>query len=98
MNDLFSATLLILDEIGGGHDPTGFGVDKLCELLSAREQKWTIVTTNITPAAWPQIFDRRITSRFFRNSTIVDLTGVPDFSLISTKLTYDCPSTDSRIT
>jgi hypothetical protein len=33
------------------------------------------------PENWEQVFDRKITSRFFRNSIIIDLTGVPDYSL-----------------
>lgn len=81
VQDLNKCALLILDELGGGHDPSGVGTDKLCQVLSRRENKWTILTTNILPAAWEEKFDRRIASRFFRNSIIVDLTGVPDFSL-----------------
>lgn len=82
VQDLNECALLVLDELGGGHDPSGVGTDKLCQILSRRESKWTIVTTNIIPSGWEEKFDRRITSRLFRNSVIVDLTGVPDFSLL----------------
>lgn len=81
VEDMFDTCVLIIDELGGGHDPSGVGVDKLCQVLSRRESMWTIVTTNILPAAWEQSFDRRIASRFFRNSVTVDLTEVPDFNL-----------------
>jgi DNA replication protein DnaC len=81
VRELNECALLILDELGGGHDPSGVGTDKLCQVLSRRENKWTIVTTNSIPESWEEKFDRRVASRFFRNSIIVDLTGVPDFSL-----------------
>jgi len=71
---------LVIDELGGGHDPSGVGVDKLCQILSRRENMWTLITTNITASAWESKFDRRVASRFFRNSVHVDLGDVPDFS------------------
>jgi len=76
------ATLLLLDEVGGGHDPSGLGTDKLCRILSKREKRWTVITTNHVPASWEQVFDRRVASRMFRNSRMVDLTGVPDYSTV----------------
>ena len=80
--DLIESSLLVLDDLGAGHDPTMVGTDKLCQILSRRERKWTLITTNITPTHWESKFDRRIASRFFRNSTIVDLSGVPDYSSV----------------
>lgn len=80
LDDMITTPCLVLDELGGGHDPSEVGVDKLCQLLSRREKKWTLLTTNVTPAAWEQKFDRRIASRFFRNSTLIDLSEVPDFN------------------
>lgn len=80
LDDMIASPCLILDELGGGHDPSGVGVDKLCQLLSRRENKWTLITTNILPEAWEEKFDKRIASRFFRNSTLIDLSEVPDFN------------------
>jgi DNA replication protein DnaC len=80
MDDLFNATVLILDDVGAGHDPSRVGADKLCQLLSQREKRWTLLTTNLGPEQWPEVFDRRIASRLLRNSTVVDLSTVPDFS------------------
>lgn len=74
--------VLILDEIGGGHDPSMVGTDKLCQILSAREHKWTMLTTNIEPMHWESMFDKRIASRLLRNSRIIDMSDVPDFSTI----------------
>lgn len=81
IDDMFDTTLLIIDELGGGHDPSGVGVDKLCQVLSRRENMWTLITTNILPAMWEQAFDRRIASRLLRSSKHIDLTAVPDFNL-----------------
>lgn len=79
LGDLFDATALIIDDLGAEHDPSGVGVDKLCQVLSRREEAWTLITTNIMPAFWQQKFDRRVASRLFRNSTLVDLSGVSDY-------------------
>jgi hypothetical protein len=43
---------LIIDDLGAGHDPSGVGTDKLCQVLSRREEMWTLITTNIMPVAW----------------------------------------------
>lgn len=81
VEDMMETPCLIIDELGGGHDPSAVGTDKLCQILSRRERRWTLVTTNIVQSAWEEKFDRRVASRFFRNSTHVDLSAVPDFSL-----------------
>ena len=82
VDDMIRVPVLILDELGGGHDPSRVGVDKLCQILSRRERKWTMITTNVAPSAWESVFDRRVASRFFRNSTLVDMTDVPDFATL----------------
>jgi DNA replication protein DnaC len=81
VDDMMTIPVLIIDELGGGHDPSRVGVDKLCQVLSRREKRWTLITTNVMPDAWEEIFDRRVASRFFRNSTLVDLSEVPDFNI-----------------
>ena len=80
VEDCFTTPLLVIDELGGGHDPSGVGVDKLCQILTRRENKWTLITTNIAPQAWRTEFDNRVASRFFRNSTLIDLSDVPDYN------------------
>lgn len=80
IDDLESATLLILDDIGAEHDPSKIGVEKLYILLSRREFKWNIITTNVVPGAWDEKFERRIASRLFRNAHHIDLSEVPDYS------------------
>lgn len=80
VEDMFTCPCLVLDEVGGGHDPSQVGIDKLCQVLSRREKRWTLLTTNVVPSAWEEKLDRRIASRFFRNSTLIDLSEVPDFN------------------
>lgn len=82
VEDCMNVPCLIIDELGGGHDPSGVGTDKLCQILSRRETMWTLITTNILEPSWETKFDRRVASRFFRNSTHVDLSNVPDYSTI----------------
>lgn len=81
VDELCQCELLLLDELGGGHDPSFVGVDKLCQILSAREKKWTLVTTNIRPDAFEEKFDRRVASRLLRNSIVIDLSEVEDYNL-----------------
>ena len=80
IEDCFSTPLLIIDELGGGHDPSTVGIDKLCQILTRREHRWTLITTNLAPADWRSAFDNRVASRLFRNSTLIDLSDVPDYS------------------
>lgn len=79
---LMAAPVLILDEVGGDHDPSQFGVSKLCRILSERDGKWTVITTNIPPQNWDEAFDVRVASRLHRSAWIVGLEGVPDYSLV----------------
>lgn len=79
---MMETDLAVLDEIGGGYDKSGIGMDKLCQVLTRREKQFTIVTTNLVPDAWEEAFDRRIASRLFRNATHVDLSDVPDYPTI----------------
>lgn len=82
VDQLIAAPVLIIDEAGGEHDPSQVGVDKLCRILSAREKSWTVITTNISPESWAEVFDLRVDSRLKRNSWIVNLDGVPDYHSI----------------
>jgi DNA replication protein DnaC len=81
MRDAFESDLLVLDDLGAADDPFRIGTDKLCQVLTMREKRFTVATTNIEPAAWEQSFDRRIADRLLRNSVVVDLTQVPSYTL-----------------
>lgn len=82
LDDMMETSVLILDDIGAAHDPSRVGVDKLGQLLTRRERMWNLITTNIAPENWETVFDRRVASRLARNSEIIDLSSVPDFSLV----------------
>ena len=82
MDDMLSAGLLILDDVGAEYDPTQNATNKLCQVLSRREKDFSIITTNIKPEHWPDKFDARICDRFLRNSEVVDLFGVPSYAFV----------------
>lgn len=79
---LKTETLVVIDDVGAEHDVGGNGRAQLYSILNRRENKWTIVTTNVLPKDWPEKFENRIASRLFRNATHIDLTQVPDYSTI----------------
>jgi DNA replication protein DnaC len=72
-------SLVVLDDIGAEHDPSGIGREKLYYILERRECRFTVMTTNVPEPSWDVKFEKRIASRFLRNCVIVDLSGVPDF-------------------
>lgn len=82
MQDMLSFGLLVLDDIGAEHDPSKNGTDHLCQILSQRERKFTVITTNIKPEFWPEKFDTRIADRLLRNSEVVRLFGVKSYTRI----------------
>lgn len=80
--ELRDCELMILDDVGAEHDPSGFGREQLYLLLTRREFKWNILTTNLPPVSWEDRLERRIASRLFRNATHIDLSKVPDYSTL----------------
>lgn len=79
LEDLFTTDLVLLDDIGAEDDPFNVAADKLCQILSRREKKFTVITSNKAPEEFA-VIDPRIADRFFRNSKIVDLTGASSYS------------------
>lgn len=79
IDDAVEQSLVIVDDIGADHDPSGIGREKLFFMLERRVERWTVLTTNCPPAEWENKFERRIASRFLRNCHSVDLSGVEDF-------------------
>lgn len=80
MEDMEACSMLCLDDIGAEHDPSKFGSEELYLLLSRREFRWNLISTNVVPELWEEKFERRIASRLFRNAVHVDMSQVPDFS------------------
>lgn len=81
-DDLMRDDFVAIDDIGAEHDPSQNATDKLCQILSRRESKWTLITTNIAPTAWGSRFDARVSDRLLRRSTVVDMSQVPSFSTL----------------
>lgn len=79
LEDLFATDLAILDDLGAEDDPFNIAAEKLCQILSRREKKFTVITSNKAPEEFAAI-DPRIADRLFRNSEILDLAGVTSFA------------------
>lgn len=78
--------VLLLDDIGTEIDKfkTREPVERLRQLLGAREGKYDLITTNIPVEKWAKVWDNRVDDRLLRgNSRFVDLAGVPRFSEIA---------------
>lgn len=82
LDDLMRDDFVAIDDIGAEHDPSQNATDKLCQVLSRRECKFTLITTNIAPAQWGQRFDARVADRLLRRSTVVDMSEVPSFATL----------------
>jgi len=82
--DLIETDLAVIDDIGAENDPWKIGANYLCQILSARERRFTVVTTNIGPEDWAEKFDARIADRLLRYSHVVNLFGVPSYALQTT--------------
>jgi DNA replication protein DnaC len=80
LEDCYSYSLVVIDDIGAEHDPSEIGRQKLYSILERRARKWTIVTSNFGPDLWKTKFEIRIADRLFRNATHVDMSEVPSFS------------------
>lgn len=82
VDDLKEVDLAILDDVGAENDPFKEVANVLCQVLTRRERKFTVITTNIRPEEWTERFDSRITDRMLRNSVVVDLFGLPSYAMI----------------
>lgn len=80
IDGILPADLLILDDVGGEQDPSRIAVERLYLVLEERVNRWTMITTNFGPDNWETRFERRIASRFLRNSRHVALDQVPDWN------------------
>jgi DNA replication protein DnaC len=83
VDDTHGMSLVVLDDVGAEKSTSPWhkddASDKLCQILSRRERKFTLITTNIPPGHWADRFDFRVADRFMRNSKVVDLSNVPSY-------------------
>lgn len=81
--DLIETDLLFIDDIGAERDTASLASDKLCQILSRREKRYTLITTNVQPEQWSERWrDDRIPDRLLRNTIVIDLTAVPSYSVL----------------
>ncbi len=78
--DLIAANVVFLDELAIEHDPSGFGADKLCHILSGRVGKWTLITSNLTLRQIATL-DGRISSRMIRGGSVVKQCNTQDYAM-----------------
>lgn len=64
LRDMFAWPVLFLDDIGAERDTTGFASENLNTLLGCRQNRWTIITSNLMldqiAAIDPRVADRMI--------------------------------------
>lgn len=75
LQDGYNTDLLFLDDVGAEHDPWKKHTARLCQILTRRERKFTVFTTNISPEGWETQFDKRIADRLLRNSVVVSMSA-----------------------
>lgn len=78
--DMRKWPFLVIDEIGGERDTTGFASEHLTTLLSCRVGRWTILTSNLTMSQFESL-DVRIASRMGRDGGIIVNVNTTDYSL-----------------
>ena len=83
MEDIISADLLVIDDIGAEVDKfkSGEPIAILTEILDGRAGKFTFATTNVPQAKWKERWDNRVSDRLQRHAAYVDATGGPRFSV-----------------
>lgn len=78
-DQLSMCNFVFLDEITVDHDPSGFGKDQLAGILSARINKWTLITSNLSLDKFREI-DERIASRLVRDRNVVCVCDTQDYA------------------
>jgi DNA replication protein DnaC len=71
VEDLEKTFLLMLDDIGADHDPSGVGASKLDRVVRSRVGKWTILTCNLSLPQIAEKLDTRIASFLIRDENEV---------------------------
>lgn len=80
VDDLKRASLVILDDVGSELDRFKIGAttEKLRRTLEAIQNRWVIVTSNLSEKAMAEHYDQRVTSRFSAFRKVL-MFGTPDF-------------------
>lgn len=84
IRDLKEDWFVVLDDIGAQHSSPNvaeLSASKLYEIFNARENRFTIITANLTLQQIKEQMDARIASRLLRHgSVVVDVTAI-DYNL-----------------
>lgn len=75
------AKFLVIDELGGVRDSTGFVTNRLSVILGQRIGKWTIITSNLSLADISEKIDNRVASRIIRDGNKMVEVDVMDYAL-----------------
>lgn len=79
--DLITDHLVILDEVGADNDKSGFSRETLFNVLNARVDKWTVITSNMPLKEIADRLDARIASRLIRDRNKVVTVKATDYAL-----------------
>ena len=79
--DMRQSDVAIIDDVGSEADrfKNDFPIDKFCQILSAREGRFTFITSNLFQEQWAEK-DSRIGDRLLRGSHIVELRETKSWS------------------
>jgi hypothetical protein len=86
VSDMFGLGLVVIDDAGAEYGTStpwikDNATDQLCQVLSRREHKFTILTSNIESGQWESRFDKRVADRLLRNSQVIDLTALKSYAM-----------------
>lgn len=88
LTDLTEHSLLILDDVGRESDryKSGENIQAFLSILSARINRWTVITTNKRPERFASDWDPAVEDRLYRyGGQVADLFGVDSFNLQEVK-------------
>lgn len=89
---------VLLDDVGSESDSykSGVSTENLRIVLELRAGLWTIVTTNIGPEHWEDVWDARVASRLYENAIHVELRTAPDWRRLPTAKPAATRSVETR--
>ncbi len=76
---------LAIDDIGAIRDSTGHITSKLVQLLCQRDNRWTVITSNMTIEAIEKKIDGRVASRLIRGNNVLVEVNCIDYALRKNK-------------
>ena len=81
LEDCQNTRLLGIDDLGAEVDQFGRFAGRLGTLLSTRERRPTIITTNVPSSKWGSRWDERVQDRMLRNSLIFEFKATRSYTM-----------------